>query len=94
MPIRMGLREANQKFSKAIKAVRAGQQVVLTDRGEAIAVIQPLRGGSDPEAIIEQLRARGLLRAPATQKLMGPWKPRPIRGEAIASTLQKERSER
>jgi prevent-host-death family protein len=94
MPIRMGLREANQKFSKAIKAVRAGQQVVLTDRGKAIAVIQPLSGGSNPEAIIEQLRSRGFLRAPAMATSMGPWKPRPIRGEAVATTLQKERSER
>src|SRR5262249_1268241 len=37
----MGLREANQKFSKAIRAVKAGQEVVLTERGKPIAVITP-----------------------------------------------------
>jgi prevent-host-death family protein len=92
--IKMGLREANQKFSKAIKAVRAGQEVVLTDRGRAIAVIHPLVERSDPEAIIEQLRARGFLRAPASSGPMRSWKPRPVRGEAVAKSLQKERSER
>jgi hypothetical protein len=29
--MRMGLREANQSFSKAIKAVKAGKEIVLTD---------------------------------------------------------------
>ena len=37
--MRLGLREANQKFSQAIKAVRQGQEVVLTDRGKPFAVI-------------------------------------------------------
>ena len=31
--MRLGLREANQHFSKAIRAVKAGQEVVLTERG-------------------------------------------------------------
>jgi antitoxin (DNA-binding transcriptional repressor) of toxin-antitoxin stability system len=36
--MRLGLREANQRFSKAIRAVRAGKEVVLTER--PIAVIK------------------------------------------------------
>jgi prevent-host-death family protein len=39
--MKLGLREANQRFSKVIKAVRAGKEVVLTDRGCPIAVIKP-----------------------------------------------------
>jgi len=31
--MKRGLRDANQGFAKAIKAVRAGEAVVLTDRG-------------------------------------------------------------
>ena len=30
--MRMGLREANQSFAKAIKAVKAGKEVILTER--------------------------------------------------------------
>jgi len=29
--MKMGLREANQRFSKAIKAVKAGEEVILTE---------------------------------------------------------------
>jgi prevent-host-death family protein len=36
----MGLREAKQSFSKAIKAVKAGKDVILTERGKPIAVIK------------------------------------------------------
>lgn len=40
--MRIGLREANQQFSKAVKAVKAGEEVVLTERGKPIGVIRPL----------------------------------------------------
>ena len=55
--MRMGLREANQRFSKAIKAVKAGKEVVLTERGKAIAVIKPLDAGKDEDAVIQRLEA-------------------------------------
>jgi prevent-host-death family protein len=45
----MGLREANQNFSKAIKAVKAGNVVVLTERGNPIATIQPYRKAANDE---------------------------------------------
>jgi prevent-host-death family protein len=41
--MKLGLREANQHFSKAIKAVRAGKEVVLTERGRPIAAIKPVK---------------------------------------------------
>lgn len=49
-PLRIGLREANQRFSRAIKAVKAGKEVVLTDRGKAIAVIKPLARARGPDS--------------------------------------------
>ena len=94
MALRMGLREANQQFSKAVKAIKAGSDVILTERGTAIAVIRPLRQSEDPDALIEKLRATGFLAAAASSKTMPAWKPRPIRGEAAAATLRKERDER
>ena len=94
MVIRMGLREANQQFSKAVKAIKAGNEVILTDRGTAIAVIRPLRQTDDPERLIERLRATGFLNAAASSKALPAWKPRPLRGETAAETLRKERNER
>ncbi len=69
--MRMGLREANQKFSKAIKAVKAGREVVLTERGKPIAVIKPLPTAATIEAAFSRLIAEG--------RMSGPAHPRPIR---------------
>ena len=60
--MQMGLREANQHFSKAIKAVKAGREVVLTERGKPIAVIRPLPAPGSWEASLRRLEAAGLLR--------------------------------
>ena len=48
----MGLREANQSFSKAIKAVKAGKDVILTERGKPIAVIKPLEQEKNVDATL------------------------------------------
>jgi prevent-host-death family protein len=72
--MRMGLREANQNFSKAIKAIKAGKAIVLTERGKPIATITPIvdeRSGGDElqplrdEGFLIGRRKTGLVRAQA-----------------------------
>ena len=92
--MRMGLREANQHFTKAIKAVRSGKQVVLTDRGKPIAVIRPLREPDEESAIIERLIAEGLLLPGHRFGQLPPrrWKPLRIKGVPLSETLQEDRN--
>lgn len=94
--MRMGLREANQSFSKAIKAVKAGKDVVLTERGKPIAVIKPLQLEKDVNSILRQLEAEGVLRrGPKSGEPMPAWRaPVRIRGKSIAKTISEERDER
>ena len=94
--MRMGLREANQSFSKAMKVVKQGKEVVLTERGKPIAVIKPLAPEEDQEAIIRRLEAEGLLR-PALRRGPMPkpiWKPIRVRGKPMSQTISEERDER
>jgi prevent-host-death family protein len=93
-PLRIGLREANQRFSKAIKAVKAGKEVVLTDRGKPIAVIKPLAQAPGPEQIIRDLEAAGLLQAATRRGPMPAWRPRRLRGAPLAQTVEEEREPR
>ena len=94
--MRLGLREANQKFSKAIKAVKAGKEVVLTERGKPIAVIKPLGQEDKLEATLQRLEAEGLLRrGPKSGKPMPVWRsPVRIKGKPISQTISEERDER
>ena len=94
--MRMGLREANQHFSNAIKAVKAGHEVVLTERGKPIAVIRPLAPAGQRERDLQRLMAAGLVRTVAKPGPMRMRTFRPIRlkGEPLSVTLRRERDER
>jgi prevent-host-death family protein len=89
--MRIGLREANQHFSKAVKAVKAGEEVVLTDRGRPIAVIKPLGGPDRVESAIRRVEAAGLLRPASKPAPLPAWRPRPIKGAPLSRTLREER---
>ena len=94
--MRMGLREAKQSFSKAIKAVKQGKEVVLTERGKPIAVIQPLEPKEDQAAVIRRLETEGFLRAPLWRGLLPEpnWKPVRVKGRLMSQKISAERSER
>ena len=89
--MRMGLRQANQQFSKAVKAVKAGEEVVLTERGKAIAVIKPLQNKQGEERTIRRLEVAGLLRAASKDCPLPSWSPRPLKGSPLSATLREER---
>ncbi|MDH3444677.1 MAG: type II toxin-antitoxin system prevent-host-death family antitoxin [Deltaproteobacteria bacterium] len=91
--MRMGLREANQRFSRAIAAVKAGKDVVLTERGRPIAVIKPLDPNKDNRAVIRRMEADGILRPAVRPGLMPAWKPIRIKGRPMSETLREEREE-
>jgi len=94
--MRMELREANQQFSKAMKAVKSGKEVVLTERGKPIAVIKPLPQPKTIESTIRRLEAEGILR-PALKRGPMPtrgWKPVRIKGKPISESIREERDER
>jgi len=89
--MRMGLREANQRFSKAIRAVRGGEEVILTERGKPIAVISPLREKRNVTSMVRRLEQSGLLRPAAKHRPLPPWKPRRIIGKPLSKTVQEDR---
>jgi prevent-host-death family protein len=93
-PLRIGLREANQRFSKAMKAVKAGKDVILTDRGRPIAIIKPLTRAPGPEQVIQDLEAAGVLQAATRRGPMPAWRPRRLRGAPLAQTVEEERETR
>lgn len=92
--MQIGLREANQQFSRLMKAVRGGREVLLTDRGRPLAVVKPVRGEDETGAIIQRLEAAGFLRPAKKRNRLPAWNPRPLRGVPLAKTVREERDER
>lgn len=94
--MKLGLREANQQFSRAIKAVRAGKEVVLTERGHAIAVIKPIKESDNLKASVQAMVDEGFLR-PAIRKGTTPtprWRPIKVKGRPLSQTVIDDREER
>lgn len=94
--MKLGLREANQQFSKAIKAVRAGKEVVLTDRGRPIAVIRPIKEADTQQAALQQMADEGLITLPLRKGPMPAprWKPVKAKGKALSQTIIEDREDR
>lgn len=67
--IKVGLREANQHFSKYINMVREGKEVVLTDRGKPVAIIEPITMKKSAERRVRLLEKQGILRSSIKGKL-------------------------
>ena len=94
--MRIGLREANQRFSQAIKAVRAGKEVVLTERGHPIAVIKPIKGENAQQEALHVMADEGLI-IPAARKGPTPtprWRPARMKGGPLSQTIIDDRQER
>jgi prevent-host-death family protein len=94
--MKLGLREANQQFSKAIKAVRAGKEVVLTERGRPIAVIKPIKEADSQEAALQEMADEGLITLPSRKGPMPAprWRPLRIKGKPLSRTIIEDREDR
>ena len=62
----IGLRELNQNPSKAVARVRAGESIIVTDRGKPVLRLVPEI--EDPSTL-ERMIAEGTVRPPAEQGL-------------------------
>lgn len=94
--MRLGLRQANQQFSKAIKAVRAGKEVVLTERGRPFAVIKPIEDDDAEEVSLRAMADEGLI-TPAARKGPMPsprWRPLKNTGTPVSETIIDDREDR
>src|SRR6266446_3295459 len=93
--MKMGLREANQNFSKAIKAIKSGKAIILTERGKPIATITPILEDANGGDELQPLRDEGFLIGRQKSGLMGAkMKPYRTKGPSVSSILKKRKGRR
>jgi len=89
----VGLREANVNFTSYITKVRAGAEIILTDRGVPIAIIKPITPAVSPLKIrLKQLEDAGMLRLAKNEFTLT--EPVSCKGCLISETVSEERRER
>ena len=91
--MKLGLREANQHFSKAINEVRAGKEVVLTERGQPIAVIKPIKKEQTLDAALKAMADEGLITLPSRKGPMPAprWRPIKVKAQPLSQTIIEDR---
>lgn len=94
---RASISELKARLSQYLDAVRAGEEVIVTDRGVPVARLAPVRGPEERESRMEWLIRTGRVRPPRDRLAEGFWElPRPPdpEGRALAALLEERESGR
>jgi prevent-host-death family protein len=81
----VGIRELRAGLSKWIERVRAGEELIITDRGTPVARVTPI----DQRRPYDRLVAAGLIHPPAADR-RGRHVPSPVRADGPVSDLVAE----
>jgi prevent-host-death family protein len=91
-----GIAHLKARLSSYLKIVKAGNEVLITDRGIPIAKLVPIDAGGKDEARIQKLVAEGLLTLPKgrlPRELLEPLKGDLRQGKGVLAALLAERDE-
>lgn len=67
---RVPITELKAKLSEYLAAVRAGEEIIVTDRGRPVARIAPVEGEREVESRVRALVRSGRLRPPRTSEAL------------------------
>ena len=86
--------EVKNQLSSIIDRVKAGESVVVTDRGRPVATIEPVRADADDAARLVRLERTGIIR-PASKPPPPPPDVLPAaRSSAVDALIDERRSSR
>lgn len=96
---RVAITELKAKLSEYLAAIRAGEEVIVTDRGRPVARMLPIEGERELEARMDRLVRSGLVRPPRVAKAVDVQAlrkaaPADPEGRALAALLEDRRGGR
>jgi prevent-host-death family protein len=92
----VGLKILKNKLSEYVRLAAAGETVVITDRGRAVAELVPAHPRTGHESFTERGVREGWL-TPAKNRGGAPPRPRPVPGlsfEQLIADLERDREDR
>jgi prevent-host-death family protein len=90
----VGARELKTRLGTYLRQVMGGTTIVVTERGEPVAELRPLRrAASEEERRLEQLLAMGILTRKSKRRL-SPFKPVRGRGPSVSQAVIEDREDR
>ena len=93
---RVSIGRLKARLSEYVRRARAGEAVVITDRGRPVARLAPLSGAAELEGRVAELHRAGLIRPPERRldldALLKAQLPRDPAGRGVEAVLE-ERAE-
>jgi prevent-host-death family protein len=89
----VGARELKVRLGTYLRRVRQGQRLVVTDRGQPVAELRPIRGRAGVDSLLADLEAKGVLTRP-TRKRLTPFRPIEGRGKPLSDAVREDRDDR
>jgi prevent-host-death family protein len=89
----VGARELKTRLGGYLQQVRQGRTLVITDRGEPVAELKPLRGVETEDARLDQLAALGAITRLENRPL-APFRPIRGRGPSVSDAIIEDRDDR
>ena len=89
----VGVRELKNKLTQYLRRTKQGEELIVTERGKPIAIIQPIHSAGavvSLEAKLARLAAQGRLSLP-TRKPLKKIRPLKISGPPISQTILQDR---
>lgn len=76
-----------------IRVVRAGETIIVTEHGEPVAELRPLRSATELDGRLDAMVAAGLLTR-GSGEARPAWRPVVVQGEPSSRTLVEARKDR
>jgi prevent-host-death family protein len=90
---RVGSREFKNRFGRYLRAVRNGQTLLVTVRGQPFAKVSPPEHDSDSQLtfseVLKKLEAEGKIRL--AKRPLGRFRPVKIKGKPASQTILEDR---
>ena len=90
---RVGSREFKNRLGRYLRAVRSGQTLLITDRGQPVAKVSPPEQDTDSQLtftdVLKKLEAEGKIRLP--KRPLGRFRPVKIKGKPASRMIIEDR---
>lgn len=89
----VGIKELKNRLTQYLRRIKEGEEVIVTERGKPIALIQPIQAAEHPvtlEARLARLAAQGLVTLP-THKPLNRVRLARVSGPPISKNILEDR---
>jgi prevent-host-death family protein len=89
----VGVRELKNRLTHYLRRAKNGEEVIVTERGRPVAVLQSLQRAAPTSALdtrLASLAARGIITLP-TRKKFGRTRPVRLAGPAVSKAILEDR---